>query len=213
MDDCFPLRATVYYAPGGVKMRGAFTLLESLIVIAIIGILIGLLLPAIQEVRHSAALVESKNNIRNIGMGFHNLAAARRLLPGVEFDGRFQKRPLVELLPYIERENLYLRFLTGDPRVVVFSRVAGYVNPLDWSIAAKGGSTSMSSYALNAQIFARTSRTSEIRDGLSQTIWVSEHYAFCGESIFMYSIGSPSRWDSFLHATFAHAGPSRPAPG
>lgn len=197
-------------------MRNGFTLLELLVVIAIIAILIGLLLPAIQHVRHSAALMESQNNMRNIGIGFHNLVQARGLLPGIEYDGHFQKQPLVELLPFIERAELYQRFVDPGSAPVVFgSKVAAYVNPLDWSISAKsrGESISLSSYALNAQIFLKTSRTSHIRDGLSQTIWVSEHYAFCGESIFIYSVDRSSRWDFLLAASFAHPTPSRPAPG
>ncbi len=95
--------------------RKGFTLVELLVVIAIIGVLLGLLLPAVQMVRGAARSLQCQNNLRQIGIGFTSWSAVHdsRVIPGGE-DHRSVICPQGRsygwsyfLLPHIEEQNLF----------------------------------------------------------------------------------------------------------
>ena len=114
-----------------IKSRRGFTLVELLVVIAIIGVLVALLLPAVQAARESARRMQCTNNLHNLGIAMHNYHSANGSFPPasaandreIEFgplraklvDGKtLHANWAILLLPFMEQQALFDSFEFGD---------------------------------------------------------------------------------------------------
>jgi prepilin-type N-terminal cleavage/methylation domain-containing protein/prepilin-type processing-associated H-X9-DG protein len=94
------------------RPQSAFTLVELLVVITIIGILISLLLPAVQAAREAARRLQCLNNLKQIGLALQNYVTANGVLPNSAASDSVHGypndySPLAKLLPYSEQDNLH----------------------------------------------------------------------------------------------------------
>ena len=102
------------------KSRNGFTLVELLVVIAIIGILIALLLPAVQAAREAARRMQCTNNLKQLGLGILNYESANGSLPaGSVYNSSnctsgecYGTSFLAVILPYMELNDLYIRCMS-----------------------------------------------------------------------------------------------------
>jgi len=206
--------------------KGGFTLVELLVVIAIIGILIGMLLPAVQAVREAARRTSCLNNLAQIGIALHNYEFAQEHFPAgvtnptgpitndeVGKDVGF----LVEILPHIEQMGIAIRF---DKSLGTYAKknAPARRRPIDTFLCPSSsageindaGTAGMSCYAGchnsteapidvdNDGVLYLNSRTtfSDIVDGSANTILVGE----------IIAEGSSLGWASGTKATLRNTG-------
>ena len=112
---------TTRYAESRNPRATGFTLVELLVVITIIGILIALLLPAVQAAREAARRMQCANSFRQVGLALHNYHSAKGSFPPGQFDPRSKLGApeffgwSVYVLPYLEQQAVYDMFNFNSP--------------------------------------------------------------------------------------------------
>jgi hypothetical protein len=155
-----------------------------MVVIALLAVLLGLILPAVQKVRAAMAWTKSCNNLQQIAIATHNYVNTYRTLP--DYATNLTRRPFTrpfssvffKILPYLEQETLYEQAMHKGLKALNVT-LPVYVSPADGSTASTDGFTS---YVTNNQLFAKPGHDlhSFIKDGTTNTILYTERYMACG---------------------------------
>ncbi|WP_425618534.1 DUF1559 domain-containing protein [Anatilimnocola sp. NA78] len=184
-----------------VLTKRGFTLVELLVVIAIIGVLVALLLPAVQAAREAARRTQCTNNIKQQVLGLHNCHDTYLYMPQFGYAWPKGSTTLVKsstfwsMLPYLEQGAMFDKLAPLSTSSAFFNsatatnsfatRVPAYVCPSDATIKARAIATTsnynMNSYNVNGEVFVTGEypRLAGMTDGTSSTVMLVEHISLC----------------------------------
>lgn len=179
--------STLHHPPSPLRRRGSrhgFTLVELLVVITIIGILISLLLPAVQAAREAARRMQCSNNLKQLGLALLNHESQTGQFPagltGRNKAGLWIDQPaLVRVLPFLEASNVFdqldLEKSMGEtPNVLLAAtQIASFQCPSD-NTAGRALKYMLSSPPI---LFSRS------------------NYALCWGRLYVWRPGQPNPWD------------------
>src|SRR6516162_9101293 len=143
------------------RVRFGFTMIELLVILAILVFLLGLLIPVVQQVRRAASRTNSLNNLRQMAIAMHNINDVYKKMPPVvgSFPNKDEKAGTLffHILPYIEQQNIYQKAEGDVNKNATYSVVIPtYLNPNDTSAPPQfryKGWLATSSYAANWMVF------------------------------------------------------------
>lgn len=147
--------------------RSGLTLIELLVVVAVVGVMVALLLPAVQAARMAAHRARCISNLRQLGVGLHSYHETARVLPG--YDGSAWT---IAVLPHLEQKGLYAAFninlapLDAGNSSVNQVRLAVFTCPAEPETVVDPDCV-VGNYGLNAVVAGL--RFDDFRDGASQT--------------------------------------------
>jgi type II secretory pathway pseudopilin PulG len=196
-----------------MKLRRGLSILELLVVIGILAVFIGLLLPAVMQVREAADKTKSMNNIRQLLLAMHHMDSDTN---GCLCDGwntcvhgsllyYMDGGPALQAQIYAGGRVVFPQFLSpSDPTI---GGLALDIRPPEY----RKPFYDVTSYAYNPLVFKMKARMDVlVPDGLTNTIAFTEHYSTCGDTVFMYILGQTNQ-PNFRRPTFADARiPTRP---
>ncbi len=194
--------------------RRALTLIELVVVVAIIAVLIGLSIPAIQKAREAALRAQGSNQIKQLGSAIHQYAQANNEQLPQTFGSR---GTFYHILPWLEHGNYWSQVEAGQRRYNDNYEMTVYISAADPSMDGDRRKGS-ASYAYNAKVFVGYEIQDGIRlltiatkpsltpkfipDGFTNTILISEHYgANCDGAKFSWAMAGPTVRSKFNNAS------------